>query len=165
MTVHAAKGLEFPYVFLCGMNEGVFPSRRTRDLPGMEEERRLAFVAMTRAEKQLFLSSADGRNFDGTPRYPSRFVLDIDPGLLAYVRPMTDQLIHDTRDYITRLSRFLPEYMEMDILSAGTRIRHGYLGEGTVLDADPGRRTYLIRVDTLPTPRMISFKVSLEVIG
>jgi DNA helicase-2/ATP-dependent DNA helicase PcrA len=165
MTVHAAKGLEFPYVFLCGMNEGVFPSRRTRDLPGMEEERRLAFVAMTRAEKQLFLSSADGRNFDGTPRYPSRFVLDIDPGLLAYVRPMTDQLIHDTREYITRLSRFLPEYMEMDILSAGTRIRHGYLGEGTVLDVDPGRRTYLIRFDTLPTPRMISFKVSLEVIG
>ena len=165
MTVHAAKGLEFPYVFLCGMNEGIFPSRRTRDLPGMEEERRLAFVAMTRAEKQLFLSSADGRNFDGTPRYPSRFVLDIDPGSLAYVRPMTDQLIHDTRDYITRLSRFLPEYMDTDILSAGTRIRHGYLGEGTVLDVDPGRRTYLIRFDTLPTPRMISFKVSLEVIG
>ena len=76
MTVHAAKGLEFPYVFLCGMNEGIFPSRKVRTLPGMEEERRLAFVALTRAEKGLYLSEADGRNFDGSPRYPSRFLLD-----------------------------------------------------------------------------------------
>ena len=60
MTVHAAKGLEFPYVFLCGMNEGIFPSRKVRTLPGMEEERRLAFVALTRAEKGLYLSEADG---------------------------------------------------------------------------------------------------------
>lgn len=58
MTVHAAKGLEFPYVFLCGMNEGIFPSRKVRTLPGMEEERRLAFVALTRAEKGLYLSEA-----------------------------------------------------------------------------------------------------------
>ena len=55
MTVHAAKGLEFPYVFLCQMNEGVFPSRKTSTAEGMEEERRLAFVAMTRAEKGLYL--------------------------------------------------------------------------------------------------------------
>ena len=71
MTVHAAKGLEFPYVFLCEMNEGIFPSRKTRTLPGMEEERRLAFVAVTRAEKRLFLSEAEGRNLDGSPRDPS----------------------------------------------------------------------------------------------
>ena len=51
MTVHAAKGLEFPYVFLCGMNEGIFPSRKVRTLPGMEEERRLAFVAMDPCQK------------------------------------------------------------------------------------------------------------------
>ena len=68
MTVHAAKGLEFPHVFLCGMNEGIFPSRKVRTLPGMEEERRLAYVALTRAEHGLFLSEADGRNFDGSPR-------------------------------------------------------------------------------------------------
>lgn len=63
MTVHSAKGLEFPYVFLCAMNEGVFPSKRTDTIQGMEEERRLAFVAMTRAEKVLYLSEAEGRNF------------------------------------------------------------------------------------------------------
>lgn len=70
MTVHSAKGLEFPYVFLCGMNEGIFPSRKVRTLQGMEEERRLVFVALTRAEKGLCLSGADGRNFDGSPRIP-----------------------------------------------------------------------------------------------
>ena len=82
MTVHAAKGLEFQYVFLCGMNEGVFPSGKVRTLPAMEEERRLAFVAMTRAEKRLYLSESEGRNLDGSPRYPSRFILDISPELL-----------------------------------------------------------------------------------
>ena len=84
MTVHAAKGLEFPNVFLCEMNEGIFPSRKVRTHPGMEEERRLAFVAMTRAEQRLFLSEAEGRNLDGSPRYPSRFILDIGEEYLAY---------------------------------------------------------------------------------
>lgn len=79
MTVHSAKGLEFPYVFLCAMNEGVFPSKKTDTIQKMEEERRLAFVAMTRAQKGLYLSEAEGRNFDGSPRYPSRFLLDIEP--------------------------------------------------------------------------------------
>ncbi|MEI3522713.1 MAG: 3'-5' exonuclease [Anaerotignum sp.] len=60
MTVHSAKGLEFPYVFLCGMNEGIFPSRKTNTKQAMEEERRLAFVAVTRAEKGLFLTEAEG---------------------------------------------------------------------------------------------------------
>lgn len=86
MTVHSAKGLEFPYVFLCAMNEGVFPSKKTDTIQKMEEERRLAFVAMTRAQKGLYLSEAEGRNFDGSPRYPSRFLLDIEPALLDYTQ-------------------------------------------------------------------------------
>lgn len=73
MTVHAAKGLEFPYVFLCGMNEGIFPSRKVRTLPGMEEERRLAFVALTRAEKGLYLSEADGWNLTARRAIPRAF--------------------------------------------------------------------------------------------
>ena len=77
MTVHAAKGLEFPHVFLCALNEGIFPSKKTSTIEGMEEERRLAFVAMSRAMKSLFLSESHGKNFDGSTRYPSRFILDI----------------------------------------------------------------------------------------
>ena len=91
MTVHTAKGLEFPYVFLCGMNEGIFPSRKTATREGMEEERRLAFVAVTRAEKELYITEAEGRNFDGTPRYPSRFILDIDQHLLHYTQPPREE--------------------------------------------------------------------------
>ena len=70
MTVHAAKGLEFPHVFLCALNEGIFPSKKTSTIEGMEEERRLAFVAMSRAMKSLFLSESHGKNFDGSTRYP-----------------------------------------------------------------------------------------------
>ena len=73
MTVHAAKGLEFPHVFLCALNEGIFPSKKTSTIEGMEEERRLAFVAMSRAMKSLFLSESHGKNFDGSTRYPSRY--------------------------------------------------------------------------------------------
>lgn len=61
---HTAKGLEFPFVFLYGKNEGLFPSRRIMTLQGMEEERRLAFVAMTRSRDGLFISCADGKNFE-----------------------------------------------------------------------------------------------------
>ncbi|MBQ9031208.1 MAG: UvrD-helicase domain-containing protein [Parasporobacterium sp.] len=161
MTVHAAKGLEFPYVFLCGMNEGIFPSGKIRDLDGMEEERRLAFVAMTRAEKRLFLTGGEGRNFDGTPRYPSRFVLDIDDGILEYTQPLHDTLISDAREYIHQKERCLPENLKAEMLPEGTRIRHEYLGSGVILQTDPDKGAYLIRFDQIETPRTISMRVKL----
>lgn len=109
MTVHAAKGLEFPYVFLCGMNEGIFPSRKVRTLPGMEEERRLAFVALTRAEKGLYLSEADGWNFDARPRYPSRFLLDIDRELLPFTHEVDETLLREAADDVARRDKYLRE--------------------------------------------------------
>ena len=162
MTVHAAKGLEFPYVFLCGMNEGVFPSRKTKDLLGMEEERRLAFVAMTRAEKRLYLSGAEGRNFDGSPRYPSRFVLDIDSSLLAYTQKPNDSLIADAREYIAYSEKYMPENLERTLLPVGARVRHAYLGEGSILEIDTGKGAYLVQFDSIPTPRTISFRAKLS---
>lgn len=161
MTVHAAKGLEFPYVMLCGMNEGVFPSRKIKDLLGMEEERRLAFVAMTRAEKGLYLSGAEGYNFDGSPRYPSRFILDIDDELLEYDNKPADSLIADAKEYIALREKYMPENLESELLPAGAKIRHEYLGEGSVLDIDTDKGAYLVQFDSLPTPRAISFRVKL----
>ena len=163
MTVHAAKGLEFPYVFLCGMNEGVFPSRKTATLPSMEEERRLAFVAMTRAEKRLFLSEAEGRGLDGSPRYPSRFLLDIDPRLLEYDSPPRDDLIKDAREYIDHSEKYLPE-SEFEPFGEGTRVSHTVLGPGTVVGVDMTKKAHVVKFDSLPTPRAISFKVPLDVI-
>ena len=162
MTVHAAKGLEFPHVFLLGMNEGVFPSRKTGTLEAMEEERRLAFVAMTRAEKALYLSEAEGRNFDGSPRYPSRFTLDIDEAHLQYTKPQKEGLIAEARAFIRSSEQFLPEKLAANAYPVGTRVRHAIFGEGTVAALDPDRHAHLVQFDNMPTPRVISFKARLE---
>ncbi len=159
MTIHAAKGLEFPYVFICGMNEGVFPSRKIRDLNGMEEERRLAFVAMTRAQRRLYLSGAEGRNLDGSPRYPSRFVLDISPELIDFTPPPNEGLIREAREYIRSSEKYMPEDISASLLPVGARVRHAYLGDGVIVDRDP--EGYLIKFDALDTPRKISLKVKL----
>ena len=161
MTVHAAKGLEFPNVFLCGMNEGIFPSRKVSTLPAMEEERRLAFVALTRAEQRLFLSESEGRNLDGSPRYPSRFLLDIDPELLEWTAPPRSELLQEARDAVAASERLLPERAAA-VYAAGTRVRHAVFGPGVVLDVNPERRAHLVKFDSLPTPREISFRAKLE---
>ena len=165
MTVHAAKGLEFPYVFLCGMNEGIFPSRKVRTLPGMEEERRLAFVALTRAEKGLYLSEADGWNFDGLPRYPSRFLLDIDRELLSFTHEVDETLLREAADDVTRRDKYLREDDGDGTLPIGQRVRHAVFGEGTVLDVDLNKGAHVIQFDGMGTPRSISLRAKLEKIG
>ena len=162
MTIHAAKGLEFPYVFLCALNEGTFPTRRTNTLPGMEEERRLAFVAMTRAEKALFLTTAEGRNLDGSPRYPSRFLLDVDDGLLEYDHEPSDTLIKDARRMIGLTDQKLLRGDEESLYPIGSRVRHVIFGTGMITDIDPDKGTYTIQFDGLVTPRIINWRVKLE---
>ena len=162
MSVHAAKGLEFPYVFLCGMNEGIFPSRKVRTLQGMEEERRLAFVALTRAEKGLCLSEADGRNFDGSPRYPSRFLLDIDQELLTYTRPPEEGLIREARYAIASSERYMPQDDSAITFSVGQRVRHQMFGPGTVVEVDMERGAHVVQFDEVATPRRISFRARLK---
>lgn len=162
MTVHSAKGLEFPYVFLCAMNEGVFPSKKTDTIQRMEEERRLAFVAMTRAQKGLYLSEADGRNFDGSPRYPSRFLLDIDPSLLSYTQPPQEGLIREVKDYLVISERYLADEENQSLLAAGQRVRHSIFGGGVVIEVDLIKAAYLVRFDNIDTPRSISFRAKLE---
>ena len=162
MTVHAAKGLEFPYVFLCGMNEGIFPSRKIRTKEGMEEERRLAFVAVTRAQKQLFLSEAAGRNFDGSPRYPSRFLLDIDPSYLIFEIPPKAGLIEESRSYFEMIDRQIEIASGSGLFGAGDRVRHAVFGEGEVVSVDAETFAYEILFDGMKTPRKISARVKLE---
>lgn len=162
MTVHSAKGLEFPYVFLCAMNEGVFPSKKTDTIQKMEEERRLAFVAMTRAQKGLYLSEAEGRNFDGSPRYPSRFLLDIEPALLDYTQKPQEGLIIETKDYLVINERYLADEENQLSLAVGQRVKHNIFGSGTVVDVDLIKAAYLVKFDNIDTPRSISFRAKLE---
>lgn len=162
MTVHTAKGLEFPHVFLCGMNEGIFPSKKTSTIQGMEEERRLAFVAMTRAEKGLYISESGGRNFDGSYRYPSRFIFDIDQALLSYTKKPDESLINDAVRYIEIQKSFLSDDDERTIYEPGQRVRHEIFGTGTVIETDMEKSAYQIKFDSVETPRMITFRVKLE---
>ena len=162
MTVHAAKGLEFPYVFLCGLEEGVFPSKKTTTLEGMEEERRLAFVAFTRAEKALFLTDAEGRNLDGSFRYPSRFIFNVDKTLLAYTNELDDNLICETNWSISNSERILESPYAKLHFKSGDRIVHSIMGAGEVVDIDRNNTAYLIKFDELETPRKINFKAKLE---
>ena len=89
MTVHAAKGLEFPHVFLCALNEGIFPSKKTSTIEGMEEERRLCYVGITRAMKQLTLTCARQRMARGEIQYNrmSRFIKEIPDEYLSIGQP------------------------------------------------------------------------------
>ena len=162
MTVHSAKGLEFPYVFLCAMNEGVFPSKKTDTIQKREEERRLAFVAMTRAQKGLYLSEAEGRNFDGSPRYPSRFLLDIEPALLDYTQKPQEGLIRETKDYLVINERYLADEENQLSLAVGQRVKHNIFGSGTVVDVDLIKAAHLVKFDNIDTPRSISFRAKLE---
>lgn len=162
MTVHAAKGLEFSNVFLCGMSEGIFPSRKVRTVEGMEEERRLAFVAITRAEDRLYLSRADGRNFDGAPQYPSRFILDIEQDLLHYTQEPKEGLIKAARDYIAMSRKYMPETESDVAFAVGQRVRHAVFGAGTVIDVDRDKGAHVVQFDSMETPRQISFRAKLE---
>ena len=162
MTVHAAKGLEFPCVFLCGMNEGIFPSRKVRTLEAMEEERRLAFVAVTRAEKLLYLTRAESRNFDGSPQYPSRFILDIDRQLIQFTKEPREGLIKEAGDYIELSRKYMPASESDVVFPVGQRVRHAVFGTGTVTDVDRDRGAHVIQFDSMDTPRKISFRVKME---
>ena len=165
MTIHAAKGLEFPYVFLCSLNEDVFPSKKVSTLQAMEEERRLAFVALTRAEKALFLSDAEGRTHEGTQRYPSRFLFDIGEELLDVENKPPEDLVRDAKDMIAVKTKCMPENLEKTALAPGTRVRHDIFGEGCVVDTDVNAGVYIIQFDMLDTPRRLNMRLKLEVLG
>ena len=162
MTVHSAKGLEFPFVFICELNEGVFPSRKVRTQPGMEEERRLAYVALTRAEKGLYLSEAGGRNHDSSLRYPSRFLLDIDQSLLTFTHAPKEGLLKETRDYIELAQKYMPEDDNDMFFQEGERVTHAAFGPGTILSVDADKGAHLVQFDSMSTPRRISFRAKLE---
>ena len=137
MTLHSAKGLEFPVVFLVGMEEGLFPSQRSVDDEGrLEEERRLAYVGITRARERLFVTHAESRRMHGTEMLarPSRFLGEVPPELVDEVRPR----VQVSRPVYGGPSRYgahasLEETLPVKL---GQRVSHPSFGEGVVLSAE-----------------------------
>jgi len=141
MTLHMAKGLEFAVVFLCGMEEGLFPHARCMsDLEALEEERRLCYVGMTRAMRHLFLTYAEQRRVHGmdTHSAPSRFIKEIPQNVIAEVRPRVQAVRAVAGARMTREPRepvrFRPEEPPPPGMRLGARVRHGKFGEGVVLN-------------------------------
>ena len=134
MTLHTAKGLEFPVVFMCGMEEGLFPHQRSlNDIDGLEEERRLCYVGMTRAMRQLYLTCAEQRRLHGIDSYgqASRFIREIPEELVEEVRPRV-QLSRPVA-----VGRFrAPEEAAPGGVRLGARVRHGKFGEGVILNVE-----------------------------
>lgn len=163
MTVHTAKGLEFPYVFVCGLNEGIFPSKHIDTKDKMEEERRLAYVAFTRAENALFLSDAQGVNYDGSYRYPSRFIFNIEKSYINFTVELERRLESDTRMYIELNERKL-EFNDKSFM-VNDLVMHHVFGKGRIIDINRENSAYIIQFEKMQTTRNISFKIVLEYIG
>jgi DNA helicase-2/ATP-dependent DNA helicase PcrA len=141
MTLHTAKGLEFPVVFLCGMEDGLFPHQRSlQDLEGLEEERRLCYVGITRAMRELYLTYAEQRRLHGVDSYnaPSRFIREIPEALLEELRPRVrnTQLVSASSERRERASAALSETPPTPGMRLGARVRHGKFGEGVVLNVE-----------------------------
>ena len=160
MTIHTAKGLEFPYVFVCGVNEGIFPSKHVDTEAMLEEERRMAYVACTRAERGLYISDAEGLNYDDSFRYPSRFIFNIDRDTIAYVNELPQRLVDDTKSYIAANEAHI--YPPDTELKPGDRVKHKVFGEGTITGIRGDIGCYVIKFDKMATERNLKIGIALE---
>ncbi len=136
MTLHSAKGLEFPLVFLCGMEEGLFPHQRSVEEPGrLEEERRLCYVGITRARQQVILTCAERRRVFGSETYalPSRFINEIPQELLEDIRPRPGIRLPQSVAPAAP-GRFADS--NRDGLQLGQHVRHSKFGDGVVLNCE-----------------------------
>ena len=143
MTIHAAKGLEFDHVFVIGMSEGIFPSQRTlaEGLDGLEEERRLAYVAYTRAKKRLFLTESGGFDYVlNKSRTPSRFIEEIDEDYIKHVGASFENKSSETfpkpkNPKVDRIKQFDTSGIK---LHSGQKITHDKYGDGVVINVNNG---------------------------
>ena len=164
MTLHSAKGLEFPVVFLCGLEDGLFPHRlSTGEAKALEEERRLCYVGITRAMKQLFMTYAEQRRLHGMDTYgmPSRFISELPQELVEEVRPRVQVSRPVYRPGRGALAPEAPAGMRL-----GQRVRHGKFGEGVVLncEGDGSHARLQVNFEQAGTKWLVMAYANLEVL-
>lgn len=152
MTIHSAKGLEFPVVFVCGLSEGIFPGKRANTREKLEEERRLCYVAFTRARDRLFLSDAAGTGYDGSFRYPSRFLFNAEKENVDYVTPLDPDLEEKTLRSIQETEDWASDTPKQSDL-VGKRVTHQVFGPGTVIGIPRDGQGIIVQFDSIVTPR------------
>ena len=161
MTIHQAKGLEFPVVFVSGLSEGIFPSHRAlreRRLAALEEERRLMYVAVTRAERRLYLSVSEGWNFQtSADKYPSRFLAEIPQNLLLHEGKIDRTLWEGSLSLVRAINAEIgirepdtmdlaqPDQLPVCPFRKGDRVTHKFFGEGVVTDVSPDGQKVRVR--------------------
>lgn len=154
MTVHTSKGLEFPVVYVCGLSEGIFPSSKIRSKNEMEEERRLAYVAYTRAEKHLILTDAEGLTHDGADRYPSRFIFDAERVGIEYLVELSEELLNSYGRYRPFIDEFGNQSTDFEV---GDTVKHKIFGLGEVLKVN--LENVLVKFESKSNPLAIVKRV------
>lgn len=151
MTIHQSKGLEFPNVVVMGLTEGIFPNHRSireRRKDGEEEERRLMYVAVTRAENMLYLTESEGYlNDSGGVKYPSRFISEIPEEYLEVQGKPDPILFEGTRNMVNTLNAEIGENAS-SILSVGTEVEHKVFGRGVIEAFDAASQSYRVKFAT-----------------
>jgi DNA helicase-2/ATP-dependent DNA helicase PcrA len=139
MTVHSAKGLEFDVVFMSGLEEGLFPHEQSvTERDGLEEERRLAYVAITRARNRLYLSHAQTRMLHGQTRYniPSRFLEEIPQQLMKWLTPRFSKQKAFAPDFSRRGEPVKKPSRDVGGFRIGQNVTHPKFGSGVIVDAE-----------------------------
>ncbi len=167
MTIHSSKGLEFPVVFILGFTEGVFPSAKTlgdRKHLGLEEERRLCYVAITRAEKYLFLMESEGTTQNGNKKLISRFLEEIGENNYVRIGQVSEELKKESRGYAARLDQGVSlQSFQDDGRKVGDVVVHHVFGEGKIREVDTKRGSYTIWFEKLNQSRSISKNYFMKV--
>lgn len=159
MTIHASKGLEFPVVFILGLSEGIFPSLKSieeRKNMGLEEERRLCYVAITRAMERLYLLDNEGPNQNKINKLPSRFIFEI--GEDNYVRygKISKKTEKESIKYISHIDSEMLETLPLPKKGEEQLVEHHIFGKGKIVSYDSKQKVYIIQFDRFKQPRSIS---------
>ncbi len=168
MTLHSAKGLEFKLVFLAGMEEGLFPHKMSMDgIAGLEEERRLCYVGITRAMSKLYLTHAESRRLHGEVNItrPSRFIREIPAELIEHVR-IKSSISRPSAYYGRAASPLVQEDIPETGIALGSRVMHGKFGEGVVLNCEGAGANARVQVnfDNSGTKWLVLSYAKLEVL-